>query len=915
MANNRWLRTEELLPIPNSHHNGHGEDHGMKANYLTHRSIPHWAFLLVTLVPTFADEAFLSTARAEDNLFPFVVGYGDRPNLTDISGWLHRPAGKFGHVRVKGDQLVTDAGPIRFWGTNLCFEACFPSRTEAERLAKRLASFGFNVVRLHHMDSYSIWGKSPNKTVIDPEKLDQLDYLIYQLKEHGVYVNINLHVSRWLDEREGFPHRDKRPRYDKGLGNFEPRMIELQRKYARDLLLHRNPYTGLTYAEDPAVAFVEISNEDALYTVWNWGDLDELPDPYATTFRQLWNRWLKDKYGNTEALREAWKAGEFPLGEELLAGGRFGPDFEKFWRLERDQQTVVEVKRIPSGPQGAPALQIIVQKMGEVPWRPQISHPGFAVKKGMPYTLEGYVRADKPGTISVNCMMAHEPWENLGLYMSVPVGKEWQPFRLSFFAEKDDNNARITVTGLQPGTYELALFSLRPGGVVGLEAGQRLEDETVPVPKRRGPALLEQTRADFADFLWDLEHTYWVGMYRFLKEELGVKALVTGTQLGYGPTHIQAQLDYVDDHAYWQHPAFPGRPWDPENWYVRNIAMVNSPGGTLTTLAARRVMGRPYTLSEYNHPAPLFYAAEGFPMVAAFGAFQGWSGIYIFSYSHNREFEIRRIQSYFDIKSDPTRLVHLPACAALFLRGDVSPAREAWAAPLPPEKEREILRKTLNSRRLTSDEVGLPARWALVHKLGVDITGTATPPDLPQEQPTPPFRSDTGEILWDISGEKDGYFIVNTPRTKVFTGFVRGRSFPLGDIHLWIKEARLDWATVTMTVIEGKDFRGPARVLLSATGYVQNTGAKIEELTGDRITLRRNWGSEPVLCEGITAQVNFPVPAERLRAWALDENGNRKAELRVSRPTIRGAQTCGIEIHPRFQTLWYEVEIGPLPAR
>jgi glycosidase len=68
----------------------------------------------------------------------------------------------------------------------------------------------------------------------------------------------------------------------------------------------------------------------------------------------------------------------------------------------------------------------------------------------------------------------------------------------------------------------------------------------------------------------------------------------------------------------------------PIDW--ANIALVNTPGGTLTGLAARRVAGKPYTVSEYNHPAPNQYVAEGFPMIAAFGAFQGWDGVFSFDY-------------------------------------------------------------------------------------------------------------------------------------------------------------------------------------------------------------------------------------------------------------------------------------------
>ena len=101
--------------------------------------------------------------------FPFVISYDAPDNVTNASSWLPKPAGGSGFVRVKEGRLTTDAGPIRFWATNLCFDACFPSHEEAQRVAARLARLGINCVRMHHMDSRSIWGKSPNKTIIDPE--------------------------------------------------------------------------------------------------------------------------------------------------------------------------------------------------------------------------------------------------------------------------------------------------------------------------------------------------------------------------------------------------------------------------------------------------------------------------------------------------------------------------------------------------------------------------------------------------------------------------------------------------------------------------------------------------------------------------------------------------------------------------
>ena len=166
------------------------------------------------------------------------------------------------------------------------------------------------------MDSHSIWGDSPNHLTIDPKRLERLDYLVAQFKRNGVYVDMNLHVSRWFDQAEGFVARQQRPKFDKGLDNFEPRMIELQKKYARDLLTHVNPYTNNSYATSRRWPSSRSTTRTRLFSQWSWGQLDDLPEPYATTFRKLWNAWLRKKYGDTAALRR---------GVEGQPTGRWGP--------------------------------------------------------------------------------------------------------------------------------------------------------------------------------------------------------------------------------------------------------------------------------------------------------------------------------------------------------------------------------------------------------------------------------------------------------------------------------------------------------------------------------------------------------------------------------------------------------------
>ena len=650
---------------------------------------------------------------------------------------------------------------------------------------------------------------------------------------------------------------------------------------------------------------MEISNEDALFTVLGWGQLDDLPEPYATPFRELWNAWLREKHGDTGKLRKAWNVGEWPLGEEMLTNGDFSQPPEGTWNLERDDETEVEWSGEKDGPEGSPYLRLVVGKQGSVSWHPQISQSGFAVQGNTPYTLACRLRADRDRNIGLNCMMAHEPWQRLGFSADVSVGPRWKAHRFTFVAARDDPQARITITSLEPGTYELAGFSLRPGGIVGLNREHRLEDSTVPVLRRGELNVTEAARADFIDFMWDTERDYWWGMYRFLKDELGVRPLVSGTQLSYSPVHVQGGLDYIDAHSYWNHPHFPGRPWDPNNWYVRNVALVNSPGGTLAGLAARRVAGMAYTVSEYNHPAPNVYAAEGFPMIAAFGAFQSWDGIFPFAYCHNADFEPRRIGSYFDLNGHTAKIAHMPACAALFLRGDVAPAKQTLGVGLPAEKEREKLHETLDVRSLTADNLGLDPRLSLLHGIALELTSDTTPPASEIPDGATRFVSDTGELRWDVSVPGAGYFIADTPRTKLFSGFVRDRTFELGDVKLAIGPTRLDWATISMVSIDSKTFDGPGRILVTATGWVQNQGAQLEELGGDRVTLGRNWGSEPVLCEGIPAEILLPVGANRVRIFPLDESGNRRAAVSCGG---RDGKTALI-LDPKHQTIWYEVQI------
>jgi uncharacterized glyoxalase superfamily protein PhnB len=246
--------------------------------------------------------------------FPFEFP-ADDTNLDsiDLTGLLDAPAGRRGFVGVKDDGhfYFEDGTRARFFGTNVGGAACAPPKEEAPVIAARLAKYGVNMLRLHSMDGR--WGPllpGDDKTsqTLDPEALDRVDFFVNELKKRGIYVYMDLLDYRWFRTADGVAHGDDFSHNwagsMKGASIFDPRMIELQKDYATKLLTHRNPYTGLRYVDDPAMAVVETTNENSIFYFLRNKDLS-LPY-YREALQQRWNVWLLQRYETRASLVKAW---------------------------------------------------------------------------------------------------------------------------------------------------------------------------------------------------------------------------------------------------------------------------------------------------------------------------------------------------------------------------------------------------------------------------------------------------------------------------------------------------------------------------------------------------------------------------------------------------------------------------------
>ena len=243
--------------------------------------------------------------------------------------WLNdAPAGKHGFVKTKGSHFVFEDGtPVKFFGVNLGFGAAFPDKEVAEAVADELAHLGVNFARLHATDLGSGIVSYVNGTSqgINYDQLDKLDYLVYCLKQKGIYIHLDMLAGKFVQEGDGFTKEEcdyfRKTFATRAMRFFDHRIVDLDKLYLKAYLQHLNPYTGLRYVDEPAVAVVQYVNEAGILWLSYPGENSGFDEAYDTPFdpilKKMFNEWLLKKYGSREALDKAWTndRGENALGE------------------------------------------------------------------------------------------------------------------------------------------------------------------------------------------------------------------------------------------------------------------------------------------------------------------------------------------------------------------------------------------------------------------------------------------------------------------------------------------------------------------------------------------------------------------------------------------------------------------------
>lgn len=406
------------------------------------------------------------------------------------------------------------------------------------------------------------------------------------------------------------------------------------------------------------------------------------------------------------------------------------------------------------------------------------------------------------------------------------------------------------------------------------EAGAK-EDGIVPRLTKDQFTAADKKRFHLeAAFYMELERDYFETMHSYLKKELRIQPLIVGTsdhnhgKTGYPLLTSTSKMDIVDGHVYWQHPSYLTDPNTKRRTFsIKNTPMVNEPfNSTVVQLSRSAVAGKPYIISETNHPFPNEYACEGIAVLAAYSAFHDWDGIFLYTFEHKDPGEWKtNILGHFDIRPDPVRMTNLAVGALMFLRSDIRPALKTVPRSYSVEQVREGIRFPYSERPYFTPgfSLSIPLRHA-TRIVGFDVESE----QYPKVSKDSPIISDTGELTWHHSRQGKGLVIIETPRSQALIGFVKNHNKELKNLSATVKN---EFCSIILTSLDEQPISSSESLLLVTTARSVNTGMTWNK---DRTSLS-DWGSPPTVIEPVRGEVIIRniEPSQRIDTIGLDGAG------------------------------------------
>ncbi|MGN0853330.1 MAG: hypothetical protein ACI4Q3_08135 [Kiritimatiellia bacterium] len=417
----------------------------------------------------------------------------------------------------------------------------------------------------------------------------------------------------------------------------------------------------------------------------------------------------------------------------------------------------------------------------------------------------------------------------------------------------------------------------------------------------------------FALFLQQLERRFAARVTAFLRDEMKCRALTTNMNCWHYPAVYQLpranSYDYVDDHFYVDHPRFLETPWQlPSRCPNRNPMLGANMGAQ--ALAMRRILNRPFTITEYNYSGPGRFRGVGGIACGAAAALQDWSGLWRFAWSHGVQgVKGPKGLSYFDMSGDPLGLASERASICLFLRRDLAPLTRTYAFVLPPKALSSLgpspmMRTSFDwlswyakTGSVVADAAPADATWSARYPeclaaKSADVRQTVFAGAAP--------AAGDGAVRID---SESGTFLLETARTC--GGFAEGGVIAAGALTADLGKSA---ATLWASSLDGRAIRASDHLLVTHLTDVQNSDIAYADR---ELTTLLDWGHLPHLMRAGKAAVRIAVPAGTWTVHVLAQSGARRRTVPCAWKDGELAFTADIAADPADASYLYELVRQP----
>jgi len=237
--------------------------------------------------------------------------------LFDLRSLNEEVAGQSGFVRLSDDGndfVLGDGTPARFWAVNTSAynkHPLFPA-PDLARHARFLAKRGINMVRVHA----DVTPEAGDLNAINKSERENLWRTVAAMKQEGIYTTFSPYWAASSRVKPEMGVLDTGGEVgNHGLLFFDPRLQEAYKSWMKQILTEPNPHTGIPLAQDPALAIIQLQNEDSLLFWTSQGIKGEA----GAELRRRFAQFLVGEYGSLQQALDAWQ-GTSIEGDNAQAG-------------------------------------------------------------------------------------------------------------------------------------------------------------------------------------------------------------------------------------------------------------------------------------------------------------------------------------------------------------------------------------------------------------------------------------------------------------------------------------------------------------------------------------------------------------------------------------------------------------------